>query len=133
MIEILNKISQNFFVFWPCRASSYKPPSARENNISSSLPLGSLGVGSLITSVYTYRGGGYHIIFSYKLSAPWSLQIRTIHAMLYMVKLIPKDFSRCMTRLYALAWNTAVVFMKCNLLNWFIDFQMVPQNSSMQL
>ena len=58
MIEILDKISQNVFVFFPCRASSYKPPSARENNILPSLPLGSLGVVSLIASVYTYRGGG---------------------------------------------------------------------------
>jgi hypothetical protein len=43
-IEILEKIPKNFFVFRPCRASSYKPPSARENNISPSLPLGSVEV-----------------------------------------------------------------------------------------
>ncbi len=42
MIEILEKISKFFFVFWPFRASSYMPPSARENNIFSSLPLGSV-------------------------------------------------------------------------------------------
>ncbi len=54
-IEILEKIPKNFFVFRPCRASACKPPSARENNISPSLPLGSVGVASLITSAYTYR------------------------------------------------------------------------------
>ncbi len=43
-IEILEKIPKNFFVFRPFRASSYKPPSARESKISPSLPLGSVGV-----------------------------------------------------------------------------------------
>jgi hypothetical protein len=57
MIEILKKISKNFFVFWPCRPSSRKPPSARESKISPSLPLGYVGVVSLITSAYTYREG----------------------------------------------------------------------------
>jgi hypothetical protein len=33
-IKMLEKIPKNFFVFRPCRASSYKPPSSRENNIS---------------------------------------------------------------------------------------------------
>ena len=56
-IEILEKIPKNFFVFRPCRASSYKPPSARESKISPSLPLGSVGVVSLITSAYAYREG----------------------------------------------------------------------------
>ncbi len=33
MIEISDKISQIFFVFWPCRPSSRKPPGAGNNNI----------------------------------------------------------------------------------------------------
>jgi hypothetical protein len=56
-IEILEKIPKNFFVFRPCRASSYKPNSARENNIFPSLPLGSVGVVILITSAYINREG----------------------------------------------------------------------------
>jgi hypothetical protein len=35
----LEKIRKNFFVFWPCWASSHKPPSTRENNIFLSLDL----------------------------------------------------------------------------------------------
>jgi hypothetical protein len=37
MIEILDKISQNFFVFWPCRTSYYKPPSAKEADLETGM------------------------------------------------------------------------------------------------
>jgi hypothetical protein len=57
-LKFWTKFPKISLFFFSCRASSYKPPSSRENNILPSLPLGSLGVVSLITSVYTYRGDG---------------------------------------------------------------------------
>jgi hypothetical protein len=58
-IEILEKIPKNFFVFRPCQALSNKPPSVRKNNISPSLPLGSVGVVPHNVNLHLSRGGGH--------------------------------------------------------------------------
>ncbi len=59
-IEIFVKIQKKFFVFLPCQASSYKPPSARENNISPSLPLGSVGGDHRLSICVGWRYEGDH-------------------------------------------------------------------------
>ncbi len=52
MIEILKKKFQNFFVFWPFRPSSRKPPSAGNNNIPPFFALRVFSVATLETPTF---------------------------------------------------------------------------------